>query len=959
MTSVPVPSAKMRPLLPARGSATVKSVVSGDTVILLGRATQMGQKPPEVMFTFEKVSAPRLGNKSNGNVDEPGAFTSRMWLRELVIGKTVNFETRKQGAMASDRVYGVLYLPKSDASNGSGEPQMINLAIESVRLGLATPKLFGNSSNGGGGADGEGAADEDNIDPYEQGLTDALREATNKGIGIHSQGRALVRDIKNANEGAFDLSDLVKAVQASKNGTVKALIEYVFDGSRYRVQITDESPEYADFLYGTFTLILGGAMCPRVGNAKSEPPKPDEPLSQEARSFVELRLLNRELNISLHGSPETMQATGIGTIHHPRGDISLELLKRGLARVADWSARVLLDAPKGCNSGIMVMRKAANEAKESKLGIWKNYVAPTIAGEQSFEGVVVEVSSGDTIFVLPEGTSYVSEASLRKLSLSSIRAPRIGNERAGRVDDPYAYEAKDRLRVMAVGKKAKVTIDYERAIPLAPGETEKRQYATVSVGKRPDLGEVLVGEGLASTQRHRDDEEKSPRYDELCTAENAAKLAKKGIHNAGQYARRSPNDLSEPRKAKTYASSLQRAGSMKGMVEYVFNGSRFKVVIPSENCSCMFALNDVRCPQSSPMTDRDNRKAEPFGDEAKRQSRLMLLQRNVELIATGVTNGGVITGQLFATVNGERKSYSSILIATGLGHIDQRLIEYGQAPATLVGIQETAKQNKIGLWTLAKEEEVVKEVVPAAKAVEKVVALKLSEICGGNHCFFTVDDEAVRVVGESMKIFTSKNGTSGAPCDLRKGKLVAALFNDGNGKSWYRAKVLNRAATKGKVSVLFIDHGNVASVPVATHLRPLDPELAKIAAVAKEAQLALVNVLSLDEEDGVDAARLLQSTAWGKVLSARIFCHVDGIMQIALYNSPNNKTSVNEELALAGLAKVQKQSEIAALSGRVQNESTVKDFAAELMVAQEEAKKTRRGIWRYGDVGEYDDDEHF
>ena len=30
---------------------------------------------------------------------------------------------------------------------------------------------------------------------------------------------------------------------------------------------------------------------------------------------------------------------------------------------------------------------------------------------------------------------------------------------------------------------------------------------------------MLVAEGLAETQRHRDDDEKSPRYDELCAAE--------------------------------------------------------------------------------------------------------------------------------------------------------------------------------------------------------------------------------------------------------------------------------------------------------------------------------------------------------------------------------------------------------------------------------------------------------
>lgn len=61
MTSIPVPaiSNPMRPVLPSRGSAVVKSVLSGDTVVLLGRATTPGGKPPEVMFTFERVTAPR------------------------------------------------------------------------------------------------------------------------------------------------------------------------------------------------------------------------------------------------------------------------------------------------------------------------------------------------------------------------------------------------------------------------------------------------------------------------------------------------------------------------------------------------------------------------------------------------------------------------------------------------------------------------------------------------------------------------------------------------------------------------------------------------------------------------------------------------------------------------------------------------------------------------------------
>ena len=56
--SVPVAN-QMRTVLPSTGLARVKSVLSGDTVILAGRVTAPGQKAPVVIFTFERVTAPR------------------------------------------------------------------------------------------------------------------------------------------------------------------------------------------------------------------------------------------------------------------------------------------------------------------------------------------------------------------------------------------------------------------------------------------------------------------------------------------------------------------------------------------------------------------------------------------------------------------------------------------------------------------------------------------------------------------------------------------------------------------------------------------------------------------------------------------------------------------------------------------------------------------------------------
>lgn len=51
VTSTPI-------ILPKTGFAKVQSVLSGDTVVLLGKPTQPNQPPPQVLFTLSSVSAP-------------------------------------------------------------------------------------------------------------------------------------------------------------------------------------------------------------------------------------------------------------------------------------------------------------------------------------------------------------------------------------------------------------------------------------------------------------------------------------------------------------------------------------------------------------------------------------------------------------------------------------------------------------------------------------------------------------------------------------------------------------------------------------------------------------------------------------------------------------------------------------------------------------------------------------
>lgn len=535
---------------------------------------------------------------------------------------------------------------------------------------------------------------EDDSEDYEQALQSAYKEAVANRSGVHAS-QPLVRKILNAGDDFSAMTLFEKSKRLCTNSAVTCVIEYVFDGSRYRCIVTDPDLESAGLMYASFTLILAGVACPRVGNARLNPPTPSEPYAEESREFVELRLLQRELKVTLNGTDKSGVCL-VGTVHHPRGNIGAEILKNGLGRISDWTIRMMSPGD------VPPLRIAENAAKRSNVGVFENYTPPTLTGASEFMGTVVEVISGDTLMILPNGEVYDNESKLKKVSLASVRAPRAGNERTGKEDEPYAAECKDRLRVLTVGKVAKVNIHYEKEIPIGQNKSEKRQFGTVSVAKKDDVGEVLINEGLATTQRHRDDDEKSIRYDDLVAAESIAKAANKGVHSSTEYKKKTVNDLSDPKKAKTYASSLQRAGLTKAVVDYCFNGSRFKLFVPSENCYIMFALSNIRCPQPSPNPNSKGaaKAAEPFGDNSKRHSRLNVMQRTVEISCTGVTQGGVMTGDLFVGSGAQRRDYSIELVASGLATVDQRKIDYGEAPKVLIETQTAAQNNKLGIWSV-------------------------------------------------------------------------------------------------------------------------------------------------------------------------------------------------------------------------------------------------------------------
>ena len=100
----------------------------------------------------------------------------------------------------------------------------------------------------------------------------------------------------------------------------KAIVEYVRDGSTLRALLLPTMH--------LVTLQLAGLKCPALKANEAAP----EPFAEEARHFVELRLLQRDVHVVLEGVANQSGGVLLGSVRHPNGNIAEFLLREGLAR---------------------------------------------------------------------------------------------------------------------------------------------------------------------------------------------------------------------------------------------------------------------------------------------------------------------------------------------------------------------------------------------------------------------------------------------------------------------------------------------------------------------------------------------------------------------------------------------------------------------------------------------------
>ena len=560
-----------------------------------------------------------------------------------------------------------------------------NVALAHVAEGWARVKQGAGGGGGGGSSHSHAGGDPE----HHAQLVAAERSAVAGELGAHAKDPAALARSRRDVPDAFD----ARAFFASLPGdaAIPGVVEAVLNGGVLRVALHTDSSESR---HAVVTAHVAGAQCPSMGKKPapavasasrderekddalpaSAPPASDvpaaptpEPFAREAKHFTETRLLHRDVELFYAGEDKYKNAFfSVRVMDEDAGDPAFDpavaLVRAGLARVADWSVALVPSAARA-------LRAAEREAKQQRLRLWRAYVPPPPslgadpsgaaaaasggggASSRAFIARCVEAASGDAIVV------QAADGAERKVHLSSVRAPRMGNARRGVDPEPWAFEAREFLRARCVGRDVKVTLEYARDLGGGGGanananangganNTQQRaEFGTVLIpadesdvaanststdaGGDPthtparsgaNAAEMLVLRGLATVVRHRGDEERSAHYDDLVAAEQRAMKGRKGVHRKDREPpARHVNDVSQSaQKSKQFLPFLQRAGRAHGVVEYVVNGHRMRVTIPKEGATVSFALSGARCPQTTfPGQHRETSGASPRTDAA-------------------------------------------------------------------------------------------------------------------------------------------------------------------------------------------------------------------------------------------------------------------------------------------------------------------------------------------------------
>ncbi|KAI9894735.1 MAG: hypothetical protein M1814_002092 [Vezdaea aestivalis] len=878
--------------------AVVKSVISGDTVVL----TSLNNSKRERTLYLAYTIGPRL--KKDG--DEPFAFESREFLRTAVLGKVVKFQ--------------VLYeIPSPHTSEGKREYGRI-LLPDGTRFPEAAV------SEGWMKVRGDATRQDDNEEATalleKLRVTEAKAKAESKNMWSSQNGLIAVEN---------GISDYDGFVAKWKGKQLSAIIERVLSGDRLSARLLTSPTKHVSTL-----VVIAGIRAPMKRRVSPSDGKetPAEPLADEAHEFVEARLLQRKVDIEVVGL--TSQPQLIAVIRHPNGIIAEFILKEGLAKCTDFHSTML-------GERMAALRSAEKYARDNKKGLYKSHVEPRGAAKGSIEATISRVQSADTLYLRNKAGGE------KRINLSSVRQPKPTDPK----QSIFCAEAKEFLRKRLIGKHVRVTIDGKR--PPQEGFDEREMATIVHNGTNISL--LLVENGWAQVIRHRrDDTDRSPIYDELLAAEAAAQGDQKGMWSSNAPPLRLFEDISETAvKAKQRFTLLSRQKRIPAIVDFVKSSARFTILIPRESQKLTLVLGGIRAPKTA---RNESEKTEPFGQESYDLAVRRLLQRDVEIEVEGTDKVGGFIGTLWIN----RDNFAKILVEEGFATVHAYSAEGSAAGQELFAAERNAQESHKGRWHDWTPEKNDRSPSLANLSVSEKPSNGTSEPRRKDYrdVMITHVEPNGRLKVQLVGTLTSKLETittalrafHGLPANNKAlaaapkvGDSVSAKFSaDG---SWYRGRIRANDHKAKSAEVVYIDYGNTEKQPwSALRALPSQFSTAELRANAFDAQLSFI-ALPTEPNYLQEAIERIYDLTADLQLVANVDAEADNTLYVTLFDPKASKDagdSLNATLVKEGFATVPKNLKAW--------EKRAPDVVKSLKGIEEKAIEARAGMWEYGDLRE-------
>ncbi|KAL4074142.1 hypothetical protein J3A83DRAFT_4400199 [Scleroderma citrinum] len=224
----------------------------------------------------------------------------------------------------------------------------------------------------------------------------------------------------------------------------------------------------------------------------------------------------------------------------------------------------------------------------------------------AMKAVVKSAISGDTLVLRGPPGPQGQPPKERMLHLAEITAPRMGN--TNRDDEPWAFESRDFLRALAVGKQ----ISFSSMHSLPSNDDVVRDIGTADIGGIDAIDEMLKNGWAKLKELKREPTEEDLRKQEL---EAEAKATGKGIWNPhGPQARVIYHTM--PANSAAFVSEW-KGKSLDALVESVRDGStlRVRLFMPDgEHQMVNITLAGVRC---SRIASKPGETSEPWAEEVR------------------------------------------------------------------------------------------------------------------------------------------------------------------------------------------------------------------------------------------------------------------------------------------------------------------------------------------------------